>query len=236
MATALPVEVAEVCYICYEEASASKPFCDQTCECKGSLRIHTVCLFELRRGATRASVCTICKYPYKPYTPGHLVHTAGPHNLTYVEYVNAQNIRLEYTITSDGKTHGIMHGYYSSGRKHSVAHYLYGELHGPFQRFEDNPTNTLLEHLYYQANERHGCAQQYFSGQECTFLQKIFHYKYGKLEGVAYEYNMQGIIVREYNYKGGQLDGAYKEFDDAGMCKKHFIYANGKLKKTLVAY
>jgi antitoxin component YwqK of YwqJK toxin-antitoxin module len=149
-----------------------------------------------------------------------------------VEYVNAENIRLQYTITADGKTHGLMHGYYPSGRKHSVANYLYGELHGPFQRFEDSNANILIEHLFYSANQRHGCAQLYFTGQQQIILQKIFHYKYGQLEGLGYEYNMHGIIVREYNYKGGALHGLYKEFDDAGVCKRESLFASGKLQKT----
>ena len=161
------------------------------------------------------------------------MHTPGEHNLTYVEYVNADNIRLQYTITADGKTHGVMHGYYPSGRKHSIANYLYGELYGPFQRFEDSAPNILIEHLFYKAHQRHGCAQLYFTGKQQMLLQKIFHYKHGQLDGIGYEYNTSGIIVREYNYKGGALDGPYKEFDDSGVCIKHCVFAGGKLQKTL---
>ena len=183
------IEPEEVCYICYEPQSTATPFCGQTCECKGSIHIHTRCLFELRRGTTRSSACTICKQPYKPLTPGHLTHTPTDNNLTYVEYVNADNIRIEYSITADGQPHGQMYGYYPSGRKHSISAYLYGELYGPSQLFEDTYANNVTQNMFYKANKRHGCGQVYFKDTAGPLLYKLLHYNHGQLNGTCFEYN-----------------------------------------------
>lgn len=57
------------CYICYEKETHSKRFEPNTiCDCKGSTRIHTKCLEELKRNC--GNTCKICrtKFREKEYT------------------------------------------------------------------------------------------------------------------------------------------------------------------------
>lgn len=53
------------CYICYESETAVYPFAVQPCVCKGSLKVHTICLEKLLETDTSCKICDT-EYRVKP--------------------------------------------------------------------------------------------------------------------------------------------------------------------------
>lgn len=240
MATAsAPAAECISCYICYDEESLQAPFCKPPpCHCKGSIQIHLSCLYKIQQSAT---VCSICKAPYKGSAPGLVRYTpVDTQNTQWAEYTDGAGLHYKYqvlTLTDQlgplYRAHGPMNVYYPSGCLHSTTPYIYGEVVGVASYYADNEHSTLLQTRPYVASKRHGTSYMYYEivasqGQGQGSLYKILNYVGGKLHGESIVYNRNGIVIQEYNYANGHLDGLYKEYYDDGVLKLETVFQTGR--------
>ena len=117
-----------------------------------------------------------------------------------IEYINVQHLRHVYTINKENLLHGPLRVYYPSGRLHSTAEYIYGELNGIVCNYYDNAANSLQQTVRYIAGQRDGYAQLYY---ENMVLYKKLPFRCGQLEGEGFAYNLKGDITARYYFKDG---------------------------------
>lgn len=216
------------CYICYEPATTEKPFCKANhCLCKGSLSIHTQCLIELRKHATK---CTVCKSNFAEKTPGEYILLGREGNLRKVSYINKEYYNYVYTINSDGLSHGEFKIYYPSGRLRAIQNYIYGELFGEARTYYDNEANSLLGIANYMGNLKNGLLKSY---TEDARLHKEFNYKSDVPHGLCNEYKFDGGLYKTFNYVNGVLHGECTIYY-IGNLQKKLIYNNGVLESTKI--
>ena len=185
----------DVCYICYEPATAGAPFCKPApCICKGSIHIHNSCLIALRK---TSATCGICKTTFTNVSPGYI---RNDRENSVIEYINVEHLRHVYTINNENLLHGPLRVYYPSGRLHSTVDYIYGEINGIVQNYYDNNTNSLQQTVRYIAGQRTGDALLYY---ENGALYKKLPFRDGQLDGEGFAYDLKGRITAQYYFKDG---------------------------------
>lgn len=139
-AAAVATAAAETCYICYEESTEGNVLLDPNpCSCKGSIRIHQLCLQEVMK---LSYMCSICKTPYnKPELAGCICRIIPYNEDSRVFRYGAGNLKEYYKTDADGKKHGTSK-IYATAFDHYVtqisaepvlieeATYEHGRLHG----------------------------------------------------------------------------------------------------------
>ncbi len=192
---------ADVCYICYEPATAESPFCKPSpCLCKGSIHIHNHCLVTLRRGS--ANNCGICKSEYSTTSPGFYKFDE---KTSTIEFINDKLLRHVYKVTGDQLIHGPMHVYYPSGRLQAIYEYIYGEINGVVKVYFDNDHSQLKQIVRYIAGKMAGELLLYEADGR---LKKRLYYKDGLLHGPVYIYEKdQKKFVLRYFSNGVEVGG-----------------------------
>ena len=178
---------AETCYICYEESTEENVLLDPNpCSCKGSIRIHKLCLQEVMK---LSQTCSICKTPYnKPELAGCICRII-PYNEIPPSYrYGVGDLKEYYKTDADGKKHGTSRIYatafehYTNQLGHlgqvlvEEANYEHGRLHG-------------TRRLWNYSGHRNG-TPTYYPTFELTYVG-------GEVDGPFKTYEMRSHYVAE---------------------------------------
>lgn len=185
------------CYICYDEASAQKPFSVDPCDCKGTIKIHEECLTRIMDQSDRCQTChKKYKMPVKYY--GGLQHIT--------ERINTTGDLIKYTINHKGEEHGLYRVYYNGVLRHCTT-YNNGVIEGYTQHWYEN---TNLEYCYQTINGKNEgiyChdnilthKNNYINGKQNGLYRSYMH---GNLHSIDYIVNdkVEGLsqgFINEY--------------------------------------
>ena len=181
---ATTTEEPNKCYICFDGESEQCKFMDPNlCACRGSIKIHNHCLFELLTNKEEKTTCNICKIfytfpdgPFKWYYSNGLVAAEGNYGNSMYQ--------------------GLWKFYY-----------LHGTLRCE-QVWKDNIPNGLSKH-YSPGGELYS-EQIYENGTKAGVWKFYYHngsvrseetYKNGKKEGICKYYHDCGLLYHELVYR-----------------------------------
>lgn len=118
--------------------------------------------------------------------------------------------------------------FYESGRLRISEVYENDVLHGLFQGFFDNKTNSLIETGQYIKGKRSGTWYSYYSVNKKQ--REVIQYKLGKKHGRYLKYYPSGNIWIKANYLHGKLEGEFKRYYDSKQPLKRItgFYSSGK--------
>ena len=163
----------EICYICHEEENTkriAKRFHDTGCLCKGSINIHRECLEKLMmsRGSCECPVCKRDIYHFCPHSgqriiyanvPGkdylvskYTINEAGQKHGVYYEIDKETSETMTIMEFSEGQLHGEMNLYYAGGGIRLQGSWRYGNRHGPWYEFSEDPFMGYTETIYHNNN------------------------------------------------------------------------------------
>lgn len=172
------------CYICFDVESEQCKFMDPNpCACRGTIKIHNHCLFELLTNKEEKTTCNVCKSPYtfpdgpfKWYYCNGLVAAEGSYGNSMYQglwkFYHPHGILKCEQFCKDNILHGLSK-YYSPG----------GELHSE-QMYENGTRVGDWKFYYPNGNLR---AEEFF--------------KNGLREGIFKYYHDNGLLYFELVYK-----------------------------------
>ncbi len=215
----------EQCYICYEGASSAKPFANEPCGCKGTIKIHNTCLLRVMEYSEKCQTCD------KPYT--NPIYYGG---LRLIQKKSCDGDRIKYTVNSEGKEHGLYRIYDANGDLITICTYINGELEGVSHR-----TLGYVYHICEYINgKENGFSKKYYIENDKIYdiwyykdgiwldnviqvwhpnghLQKILHIeKNWKFCGPTTTYHPSGKKKTMYKYVYSKINGILREYDEEG--------------------
>ena len=198
----------DICYICLQEEHIwssteyyGKFYTDYLCECKGSIKIHWKCLYDLMKetGTTR---CGICKEPYDVYLTPELYFEYGvfyrelPHEVR--KYYNYQGYLL-----AEGTYLNSFNGMWNL---------YYQKYNGTISRIK----NTIQQRGFYNDGIKHGQWTEIISNYYNTskVIEAKGTYVNGFKEGHwTFTVKETGVLHEEGPYVNGQKKGHWKHYD-----------------------
>jgi len=241
----------DLCYICYEEGTESKPFIKkQVCKCKGSIKCHQICL-EISKFNTNPSIsknfkntCSICKTPYNvnsfldecnwqiyeernvKYITGIKITDEGI--VKHGDYYRLENLMYIYSIAEKGSYYdnckdGLWEHFHINGNLRSSELYHKGKKHGKFVVYFDN--KEIYQEGEYVNDKLHGIYRVKLSSNSDIIFKNV--YEYGTPIGIHAEcldYDIfEGMKIYRGSYVNGLRDGVWTLYN----------FAFGKISKPL---
>lgn len=213
----------DLCYICYDEGSESKPFLEsQVCKCKGSIKCHQICL-ELSKLTTKPSskssdICSICKTPYIKQT----FLDSSKWNVTTKDcYKTITGIKiLENIFVMHGDYFRLLDRYNFYNIIEKGRHYE-GYKDGLWETFDNN--GNLNSSMSYVKGKKHGKFVTYFF--DSKEIKQMGEYIDDKLHGVyRWKIQVEKDIVGENLFDHGVPFGKHTELLSYGIFEGIKIY------------
>jgi len=224
------------CYICYEEASETKPFltkqmCACTSKADSSLKIHQLCL-ELSRD--KSNKCSVCKTALSNQwafdasfkvakMDGCVQVTQGepeaPHGVCFkLSQTNSTVGPIRYLSETCNYQFGEKHGLEIVNHSDGTNEYNWvnGKLHGRCVKHDANG-NRLFE-CNHDAGKKQGRCVYYTTKLGKSMPKIVENYVNGEAHGVQLCYaldvaNECTVLQKQWTYENGVLNGPVHEWD-----------------------
>jgi len=122
-----------------------------------------------------------------------------------------------------GERHGLYQRFDEMGNPADVIHYANGQKHGPAY-YSDGDGHRVVADFY--KDELDG---DYLETTDNKRIVRKGHYRWGKPEGVQYEFSSVGQMLKKQSYRDGQPHGEWIEVSYGGMSVIRKLYNSGTL-------
>lgn len=219
----------DTCYMCLQEENVmpigpdykfyGKFYKHYLCECKGSIKIHWSCLFDLLSQPEKPTICGICKEPYHVYFK--------PNSFKYNGFLYSRVLyrKLPHQWRKYYSTGGLLlaEGSYING--------MNGIWNLYFQNNHIDQMDTIKDTVQQRGKFKDGIKDGEWTELEAHYyntsktIEGKGTYVNGKREGHwTYRIKETGVLHEEGPYINGQKKGHWKHYYDSGILEKEGDY------------
>lgn len=136
-------------------------------------------------------------------------------------------ILSEESFYQNGKLEGLFQKWNESGELIARKNFKQGRLHGLSEGFV---LTGAWQKCYYQKGIPHGLREDYcYDVRGQRRLKKRLNYEYGKKEGLAERWHLNGQLCNRRYFQNGEMEGPSESYDHKGKLIERNHFKNGKL-------
>jgi antitoxin component YwqK of YwqJK toxin-antitoxin module len=222
----------DTCYVCSDQETKNNKFIDaKVCLCKGTIKMHWTCYYELLKQSAKCSICNITYLmnlgtidkltgkDFKIYNFNNIDNDLFVSRRTLIKYLMDMNmfdksLYLIHTVSQ-------RKFYSSEGKLMIEAEFINDIPNGKWKSFYDS--GILKEKGTFDNGLKHGYWKTYYD--RSGYIKSEGNYNHGKQTGTWKEYHeSNGKLEMECIYINDRKEGIYKKYFPSGSIESEGTY------------